>query len=202
MRSLFILKILLACSYCFPQVDTSHFIKVNFLYGSKPIRKYRSTEPRYFGGFHGGHVSIQVNDRDYGFEPAKRPIHIFPHKKQRAEFADTILSGGQPRYGPGNKTVTFIIPVSKKQVEEIENLHRCYKDACPFDYAFFGMRCASTTHEILAHTGVLKKKSRLNNIITTFYPKRLRKRMYRLAAKNNYKVIKTPGRPTRKWEGD
>jgi hypothetical protein len=195
-----ILTLILSCYHS--QADTSHLIKVNFLYGSRPLRKYRSIEPKYFGGMHGGHVTIQVDNKDYGFEPSKRPVHIFPHKKQRAAFRDTTLENNHPRYGPGNKTVTFYIPLTQKQYEIINSIHECYKEACPYDYAFFGMRCASTTEEILSKTGVLKKKKRFINVISTFYPKRLRKRMFRIAEKNNYKVIRTAGRPTRKWESD
>jgi hypothetical protein len=187
-------------SFLFSQTDTSHFIKVNFLYGSKPKRKYRSTEAKYFGGLHGGHVTIQIGDNDYGFEPVGG-VHIFPRKKVHADFIEVQLNG-KLRYHKDSKTAAFIIPVSEKQYHDVERITKCYNDTTPFDYAFFGMRCASTTHEILAKVGILKKKKRFFNVITTFYPKRLRKKLFRLAKKNNYTIIRTEGKASRKWEKD
>ena len=66
--------------FVFGQSDSVYFIKVHFVYGSKPLKKYKSTEQKIVGGLHGGHVSIQVEENDYSFEPINR-IHIFPHKK-------------------------------------------------------------------------------------------------------------------------
>jgi hypothetical protein len=201
MKTILTIKFLLIFGIAFSQADTSHIIKVSFLYGSKPKRQFKSTEPKYFGGLHGGHVSIQVDDVDYGFEPATNRVHIFPKKKRKSDFVDRPLKG-QSRYNKDSKTVTFLIPVSEKQYSDLNKIHKCYSDTAPFDYAFFGMRCASTTQDILAQIGILKKKRRFNNIVTTFYPKKLRKRMFRLAKKKLYQVLKTEGKPTRKWERD
>jgi hypothetical protein len=66
----------------FSQTDTAHFIKVHFIYGSKPKRSYKTTEQKVFGGLHGGHVSIQFDTMDYGFEPKNFPVHIFARKKE------------------------------------------------------------------------------------------------------------------------
>jgi hypothetical protein len=114
---------------------------------------------------------------------------------------DKQLNGAN-RYGKESKTVTFIIPITHKQYQDLNRIQKCYCDTTPFDYAFFGMRCASTTQDILGQIGVVKTKKRFGNIITTFYPKKLRRRLFRLAKKNNYQVIKNEGRPTRKWERD
>ena len=64
------------------------------------------------------------------------------------------------------------------------------------------MRCALTAQDILGQIGVFKKKSRFFCIATTFYPKKLRKKLFRLSKKNNCTVIKTEGKKTRKWEKD
>jgi len=188
-------------AFIFSQADTTHYIKVNFLYGSKPKRKYKATEFKAFGGIHGGHVTIQVDDTDYGFEPSAKPVHIFARKKRRSDFVDMPLNG-KDRYSKDSKTAVFIIPVTNEQYQKLNKIHKSYCDTTPHDYAFFGMRCASTTRDILAQIGILKKKNRFLTITTTFYPKKLRKRMFRLASKNNYLVIKNEGKITRKWERD
>lgn len=185
----------------FAQADSSHYIKVNFLYGSKPLRAYKSTEPKTFGGLHGGHVTIQTGDLDYGFRRTNKHTHIFPNKKRASVFTVRELNG-KSRYASDRKTVSFIIPVSRQQYDALNLIHRDYCDSTPYDYAFFGMRCTAATQEILGEIGVLKKRTRFFNIITTFYPKRLRKRIFRLAEAGGFEVIKTEGRPTRKWERD
>lgn len=196
------ITLLLICSLIFSQVDSSHSIRVHFLYGSKPKREFKDTEFKAFGGLHGGHVSIQIDNIDYGFEPTFKPVHIFAHKKKiKADFAENKLNG-TARYSDKNKTVTFIIPLSQNQFQELNRIQKDYCDTTPYDYAFFGMRCASTTQDILGQIGVLKKKTRFAAIVTTFYPKRLRKRLYKLAKKKNYQIIKNEGRHTRKWERD
>jgi len=200
-KAILIFNLLFILSMVSAQVDTIHHIKVKFLYGSKPKRAFKSTEPKEMGGLHGGHVSIEVDDIDYGFEPITDRVHIFPRKKCNSDYlkkypGDSTLS---PK---DSKTVTFIIPITNAQYNQLNQIHQCYVDSTPCDYAFFGMRCASTVQEILGEIGIVKKRNRVFNIVSTFYPKRLRKRMFRLAKKNNYEIIKTEGKSTRIWEKD
>ncbi len=195
-----LLAVFLASSVA-AQTDSSLYIRVNFLYGSKPMRAFKATESKIFGGLHGGHVTIQTGDYDYGFRRNKKHPHIFAHKKPASVFTEKKLNG-QSRYEADRKTVAFIVPVTRQQYDSLQKIHAAYCQATPFDYAFFGMRCTSTTREILGQIGVLKKRSRLTNIVTAFYPKMLRKRMFREAEKHHYQLISTEGRPTRKWERD
>ena len=185
----------------YAQMDTAHYIRVNFLYGSKPHPKHKDTEQKYFGGLHGGHVTIQAGDVDYGFRRTNKGTHLFPKKKRTSTFSVKKLNG-QSRYGEGRKTVTFIIPVTKNQYDSLQNIYNDYCATSPYDYAFFGMRCAASTREILGMIGVMKKKSRFHHIATAFYPQRLRKRLFKIAKANNYEMIQTEGRPTRIWEKD
>jgi hypothetical protein len=202
MRMFMVILLAFCVELIFSQADTTHTMKVVFLYGSKPKFKHRKIEKHYFGGIHGGHVSIQVDDYDYGFEPlSTKGVHIFAKKKRASRFAARCLNN-QSRYAGDTKTATIIIPITHKQYSELNKINKCYCDTTPFDYAFFGMRCASTAQDILSQIGIVKKKKRFNNIVTTFYPKKLRKRLFKLAKKNNYTITRTEGRPSRKWERD
>jgi hypothetical protein len=181
--------------------DSTIFIKVHFLYGSKPKKDFKTTEFKYFGGIHGGHVSIQVGNIDYGFEPTDK-VHILPHRhKHKSDYVDNIVRGSM-RYDTASKVTTFIIPLTIEQYNKLNIINQNYCEKAPYDYAFFGMRCASTAQDVLGQIGVVKRKGRFGNIVSTFYPKKLRKRLFKLAQKNNYTVIKRPGRITRKWEKD
>jgi len=184
------------------QTDTSHIIKVHFLYGSKPLKKYKSTEMKYFGGIHGGHVTIEVDSIDYGFSPSGR-VHIFSHliKNRHSQF-DGKYTHNQAPYPKGYKVTTFIIPITEVQYDQIHKIQSDYCKKPPYDYAFFGMRCAASAQDVLGQIGIVKKRGHLKNIYSTFYPKILRRRLFKIAAKKNYKIETQEGRMTRKWESD
>jgi hypothetical protein len=200
MRLVFIVFICIT-SFFKAQTDSSHILKVHFLYGSKPKWKYRDTEKKYFGGLHGGHVSLELDGVDYGFEPSKG-FHIFAHKKNfKSDYADKAPQT-RYRYAKDTKLTTFYIPLTDKEYKDIYDIVLNYCSVTPYDYAFFGMRCAASAQDILGQVGILKYRKRFYNIVTTFYPKMLRKRFFKLAKKRNWTVTKQEGRPTRKWEKD
>jgi hypothetical protein len=201
MKTLLILLFSVFIGDAYSQADTVPVIRVNFLYGSKPKRKFKETEVKYFGGLHGGHASIQAGDKDYGFEPTSSRIHLFPKRHKQSAFSMRELNG-QSRYNSDSKTVTFVIPVSQKQLAMLDSMHTAYCKLPPYDYAFFGMRCAAATQDILSCVGLMKKKSRMATVLTAFYPKRLRRRLYKLAKERGYQVIRTEGKATRTWEKD
>ncbi|MDJ1468511.1 hypothetical protein QNI19_10730 [Cytophagaceae bacterium DM2B3-1] len=61
--------------------DTIKFIKVHFLYGSKPKKEFKFLEKKWFGGMHGGHVSIETDSVVTGFGP-KGKFHVFGNRKK------------------------------------------------------------------------------------------------------------------------
>lgn len=198
----FILAIfLLPPFFTFSQTNTSRSIKVHFWYGSRPFHKTKAIESKYFGGIHGGHVTIEVDSIDYGFNPGY-PFHYVARKKKRSSSFVSRPTGGQAPYSKGDKYVTFIIPISEDQHSKINQIHANYCKDTPYDYAFLGMRCASATQDILGQIGVVKPRRHFHNVLTTFYPKKLRKRLFKLSAQKNYQIIKQEGRSTRKWEKD
>lgn len=199
----FFCTIILLCLFSLAeaQTDTSYSVKVHFLYGSKPLRKYKGIEHKYFGGIHGGHVSIEVDGVDYGFSP-KGKFHIIAHKNSRHSTFHGDPGDSTKAHVKGYKVATIIVPLSAAQYRQISQIHSTYCTAPPYDYAFIGMRCAAASQDVLAQIGIVKKRKKAKNVFTTFYPKKLRKRMFRLAEKNHYTVVRQEGRPTRKWERD
>ncbi len=102
----------------------------------------------------------------------------------------------------GWKYASVYIPLTQKQYDNAQQILTVYISKTPYDYAFIGMRCASSTREILGQLGIMEKKSNFYYVLTTFYPKRLRKKVLKLAKERQYKVIKQDGKTTRKWEKD
>jgi hypothetical protein len=188
-------------SFLSGQTDTNHVIQVHFLYGSKPLRKFKGTEQKLFGGLHGGHVSFEVDSIDYGFGPEGR-FHFFSHKNNCHSLFRVLKTHGLPVYPKGTKVVTFYIPISNEGYNKLISIVSDYCSSTPYDYAFIGMRCAAAAQDVLSQIGVVEPRSRFVNIFTTFYPKKLRKRMFKLAEKKHYKIEKQEGRKSRKWEKD
>ena len=190
-------------SWCWAQRDSSIcFLEVDFEYGSRPKRACKNSESHYFGGLHGGHVSVIFRGKSYGFMPTSSPVHLFPKKKRAALFTFQYEKTEEREQTVGIKTLTVQIPLSVSQARQLDSIVERYTDSVPYDYAFFGMRCASSTREILGELGIMKQRKNGSYVLGNFYPKRLRKRVIRLAKKRNYPMTSTEGRPCRKWERD
>lgn len=201
------LVILLVVGLCFFQSysqDTS-FIKIQFIYGSKPLKKFKSTEKKWFGGILGGHVGIESDSgKFYSFEKngrnkifcGKRNNSIY--KIETAEEFWSIMKTDEDSI----KITTIIIPVNQQQKQKLDSIALVYSRNVPYCYAVFGMRCGASTYDILAQIGVLPHYSRFKTYMKIFYPRRLRKRLLAKAEKNNWTIIRKDGTPKRKWEED
>lgn len=172
-------------------------LDVLFVYGSKPKVK---SENKWFGGIHGGHVSLSYDSGFMSFVPTSG-VHIFSKNKINSEFVfeygdrfvfDTLES----RY------LILSIPIDSCQRRKLDSLYRKRFDSAPYDYAFFGMRCASAAYEIMANADILPQISKRRMIWKFFHPKLLRKMLIRKAKASSWKMIYRKGKSTRKWESD
>lgn len=181
--------------------DTMKSIKVHFLYGSKPKKEFKFLEKKWFGGMHGGHVSIETDSVVTGFGP-KGKFHVFGHRK---DFHSHFFSQGMLEWmddSVGMKYVTVTIPLTLVQYQRIDSIHKAYQDSPPYDYAFLGMRCAAATYDILSQLKLVSNRGRHGMVTRYFYPKLLRKRILKLAVERKYAIHRQAGRTTRKWEKD
>ena len=186
--------------------DDSTTIKVYFLYGSKPLKEFISEERPWFGGKLGGHAGIGFDSSEiYNFLPNGK-LHIFAQKSRKhalwviSDFEGFMeILGGE---ADSNKYTIIEIPVSRVERIAIDSLHRSYRDSCPYDYAFFGMRCGAATYDVLAQTDVLPRFGRRLMVARFFYPKRIRKKLLRKASRKGWKVTRHQGTSRRKWERD
>ena len=182
--------------------QNQHTIKVYFKYGSKPARHFKKTEEKYFGGIHGGHVSIGVDTAVIGFS-FYYGYHIFPNNKKLNGVYNFEGIHKFRKDTVGFKYTTFQISLTDTQYYKLNTIFNNYLFLrTPYDYALFGMRCAAAAYDVLSQIGIFKVRSRCCNIISNFYPKLLRKKMFKLAKKNNYTILKHAGRTSRKWERD
>jgi len=185
--------------------DTT-YLKVHFLYGSKPLYKYRESEPVWFGGILGGHVGIEADSgKIIDFSPSGK-FHVFENDyfrrgrftvKTRERFYSTL--GGDP--DSAKKAIVYI-PVSKGQRDQFDSVTTCYLRQTPYDYAFIGMRCSAAAYDVLGKLGIVNPYSRRETYRRIFYPRLLRKRLLKKAVDNKWTVERHPGCSKRKWEKD
>lgn len=177
------------------QTDT---IKLHFLYGSRPAKGYKDTEKKVFGGIKGGHVSIEVDGRVLDFLPGKNPL-LPQNSRPTGHFK---INPGRYWDTTTSKWAEVHIPVTPLQKNQLLVLFTELSEQTPYDYAILGMRCAAASYHVLSEVGLLKRLRNNQNIFRHFYPKLLRKKIYRWARQNQYPVYFHNGRTSRKWESD
>ena len=181
--------------------DSLKYIKVHFLYGSKPKKEFKEIESNWFGGIHGGHVEIEINDSVIGFVP-QGSFHVFGNKTIHHSGFYKFSVKDWMRDKKKKKLTSIIIPVTHEQYQKILATHEKYRNETPYDYAFFGYRCAAATYDILSQAGLSKSLNRDKNVTKFFYPKLLRTHLAKIAKEKNYVIVAKDGRKTRKWERD
>ncbi|HCS19415.1 MAG TPA: hypothetical protein DIW47_02440 [Bacteroidetes bacterium] len=189
-----------------PDNKDTIYLKVHFLYGSKPLKAYKDTEPKWFGGILGGHVGIEGDSNkilDFG---PRGKFHIFAKKSKRNSYFGLrdrksfySILGSNP---DSVKRAVVYIPVTRIQKAKFDSITKVYTSHAPYDYAFFGMRCGAASYDVLSQLGILPDYSYTQTYTRIFYPKKLRKRLFALATAKNWKVVKYEGSRRRKWEQD
>ena len=200
------LFILFCLSFTLSFSQDSTFIKVHFLYGSKPLKTYKATEKKWFGGVLGGHVGIEGDSsKIINFSHIGR-FHLFAKKKNRhSKFSEHpqnkfySIFGGNP--DSVKKTIVYI-PVTKEQKQKFDSIAFCYLKQTPYDYALFGMRCGASTYEILGQLNILPNYSYKKTYKKIFFPKKLRTRLLKKASENGWTILRQEGSTRRSWEKD
>ncbi len=184
----------------------SCFIKVHFLYGSKPLRKYKDTEKKWFGGMLGGHVGIEGDtNKILNFSHVGK-FRVFNEKNNRhSRFRIHNPTDFYHIFGgttDSTKQTIVYIPVTKKQKQLFDSISNAYLKQTPYDYALFGMRCGAASYEILSQLAILPAYSATKTYTKIFYPKKLRTRLLKKANEQGWAVERHQGSLKRKWEED
>ncbi|MCU0435712.1 MAG: hypothetical protein MUC87_19785 [Bacteroidia bacterium] len=196
--------ILFFLTLCVQTLCAKHELIVRIAHGSRPHPQHRDTEIHWLGGMYGGHVVIELDSLAYGFNYNTRRVHIFPRKKERKQ-AGVFERDNAPRLNKGwqgMKMTSVYVPLSDSEYVFMKNRLESLHGDTPFDYAFFGMRCASTAYMLLSEIAVFEKAGKIKSMRKAFHPKALRKRLLKAAAAQNLKVEVQPGNTERIWEGD
>lgn len=197
MKSLPLLVLLLFSFFSYSQ---NTVVTALFIYGSKPIT---ASERKWFGGKLGGHVGLEVGtDSVFHFNPSGA-VKVFGDNETPGSWILSDKSQFLCTFGcDSNKVLAIEIPVDSLTLTSIRKQALIFLDQSPYPYAFFGMRCTSSCYHLLSMGGILQQKSKSAMIRKNFYPRKLRKRLLKMARKNNWKICRTEGRSTRKWDHD
>lgn len=185
--------------------DTS-FLQVHILYGSKPKRAFQKSEKKVFGGKLGGHVGIEVESNVIlNFVPKGR-FHWFAQKNRKHSTYTTHTRAGFYAYSGGHpdsvKKALVRIPISMEQKLRFDSIASIYMEQTPYDYAFLGMRCAAATYEVLGQLDILPPYGKARLVRKVFYPKKLRKRLFKKAKKEGWRIERQAGSERRIWDSD
>jgi len=182
---------------CFCQTDT---LVVEIIYGSKPIAK---SESHWFGGKLGGHIGLRIGaDSVMHFVPGGRVVATNVNSDTGRYLISSKRSFYRTFHCDTTKTCQIFIPVTSSQKQKL------LKDAAPFlkegpyPYAFFGMRCAAACYHLLSLADVTKDRSRSRMTWKFFYPRKLRKFLFKEAAQKGWIIKETAGSSKRKWDHD
>lgn len=199
------LYILLAATAFFFSAHSQDSIKVQFIYGSRPLKQYKDEEKKWFGGISGGHVGLEADSgKFFSFEKSGRN-KIFNGKKDNSVYK---IESGEEFWNvmktkeDSIKTTTIVIPITRQQKQKFDSITSAYAKQVPYCYAVFGMRCGASTYDILSQIGILPQYSQFKTYMKIFYPRRLRKRLLEKAETNNWMTVQKGGTLKRKWERD
>ena len=204
------MRIIFICIFSFlfglSHAQDTPVLKVHFLYGSKPLKAYKDTEKKWFGGVLGGHVGIEADsNRIINFLP-QGAFHVFKKENNRhSAYAEHNtdgfygILGGDP---DSVKKAIVYIPVTQQQKLKFDSIAAAYLAQTPYDYALFGMRCGAAAYEILGQLAIVKNYPRKKTAKKIFYPKKLRKRLFKKAVANGWTIIRQEGSAKRRWEKD
>jgi hypothetical protein len=186
-------------------------VRIFFIYGSSPAKGFEKTEREWFGGIHGGHVAMEIAPNSLlSFRSTEYPCHIIPHKRLSSIWELKTVYGMWETFPPHNykaddlKRVVFTIPVTAAQKRTIDSLAKVYLKHSPYDYATFGMRCASATYDVLAKAGLFKEYGG-STWWRIIMPRDLRTLLFKKAQSSDgksWKVHKYEGSKRRVWERD
>lgn len=206
MQPSFTLLVILCILSINASAQDTNYLKVHFLYGSKPLKKYKDTEQKWFGGIMGGHVGIEGDsNKILNFLPNGKFHWIAQKNDKHSTFAEhnsdnfyAILGSN----GDSVKKAIVYIPITPQQKQQFDSIATEYLREPPYDYALLGMRCGAAAYEILGQLHIVQPYSEFATSKKIFYPQKLRKRLLIKAEENGWLIVKQEGSPRRKWEQD
>jgi hypothetical protein len=146
---------------------------IHFIHGS--IAREGCIYPRKrLGGLLGGHVEIELNGQVYGFRLKTLPVHIFVNNDDFNSKFEVNTTEAWLKRTEYEKITSIYFPINEAQKSKLNTIMSTYLIKSPYDYAFFGKRCASSTAEILSQSGIISPLSNIEIMTAFISPRPLR----------------------------
>lgn len=172
---------------------------IHFIHGSIAQENCIYSRKR-LGGLLGGHVEIELAGRVYGFRLAQLPVHIVVDNRHFNSKYEVNSKEAWLKRTEYEKMTSVYLPISKKQHDKLQAILTDYLAKSPYDYAFFGTRCATSTAEVLSQSGIICPLSDGQNYIAFLSPHPLRQTLLALAKERHFVVTRKKGVDCRYWE--
>jgi hypothetical protein len=202
-------------------------IRILCLYGSVPAKGFMGREPMAGPNsilnrtvrLRAGHVGVEYEpDKVLSFQPVHydgigHAGHFFssPHSKNfnscfriYSEHRMWNVLGNYYNNIDSLRRAVFVIPITAAQKHILDSLATAYTRSTPYDYAFLGMRCASSTYDVLRIAGIVTE-CKHNIWYNVFTPQDFRWLLYREYLHNKDKgwlLYTCKGSRSRKWDKD
>lgn len=179
------------------QTDT---LIVEIIYGSKPKT---ADERHWFGGKLGGHIGLTIGkDSVMHFVPGGRVAATNINSDTGKYLISSKKGFYRTFYCDTTKTCRIFIPVTPAQKQQLLKSATPFLKEGPYPYAFFGMRCAAACYHLLSLADVTKDRSKSVMTWKFFYPRKLRKFLFKEAEAKGWEITTTSGSGKRKWDHD
>ena len=182
-----------------PKIPLNDTTIVHFIHGS--IAQEGCIYPRKrLGGLLGGHVEIELDGQVYGFRLNQLPVHIFVNNNDFNSKYEVNTKEKWLKRTEYEKITAIYLPINAAQKDKLSSLLKAYLIQSPYDYAFFGKRCASSTADILSQSDIICPLSNTDILTAFLSPRPLRNTLLNLAENKHLLVKKKQGVDCRIWE--
>lgn len=186
-------------------------LTISIVHGYRVKKEFRKTyralpgsgHGKSVGGLRGGHVEVHMDTVVYGFTdgPQAKIPHIFSHNKKRNNGLFQKKKLNEWKVSNQTAKITFIkIPISPKQFVQLKVNYENNIHSCPYDFALFGMRCASSAYDMLARVGLLEFRKKSKTILGIFHPRAFRKNVLPWAREKGYPIKIQEGITEKMWD--
>ncbi|MDZ7880374.1 MAG: hypothetical protein U5L45_22040 [Saprospiraceae bacterium] len=182
-----------------PEMSLNDTAIIHFIHGSIPMKNCIYSRKR-LGGLLGGHVEIELSGRVYGFRLRQLPVHVFVNNDDFNSKYEVNPKEKWLKRTEYEKMTSIYLCINAAQKDKLQAILDTYLDKVPYDYAFFGKRCAASTVEVLSQAGIIAPLSDFENELAFLSPRPLRNTLLTLADKKGLLVVKKVGVDCRYWE--
>jgi hypothetical protein len=174
------------------------------------VRMFHGSCPKFYkkqvekiaepGGYFGGHVALQIEDKVYGFYYKElKKLTLFPKKENLNSYIQIQSISEWEQSIQYRQESCFHIPFEPHELTQLRTYYERISLFPEEDYSFFGERCASHVYKILQRFNKVQKG---NYFLHAFWPGAFWKTLCSVSKKKGYMISVKKGSECRRWQGN